>query len=50
MIQSAHDELLDEVSALKEEVGDLQMIKIRLQSRVENQDRELNMLKQKVSQ
>ena len=35
-MQQSHDDLLDEISALKEELGDLEMQKIRSQSRVDN--------------
>jgi len=48
MVQQSHDELIEEISMLKEEANDLQMQKIKLQSTTERQDRELFTLRQKV--
>ena len=48
MVQQSHDELIEEISMLKEEMNDLQMQKIKLQSTSERQDRELATLRQKV--
>lgn len=50
MVQQAHDELLEETNMLKEEVNDLQMQRIKLQSTVDRQDRELATLRQRVAQ
>ena len=50
MVHPAHDELLEETNMLKEEVNDLQMQRIKLQSTVDRQDRELATLRQRVAQ
>ena len=50
MVQQAHDELVEEINMLKEEVSDLQMQRIRLQSTTERQDREMATLRQRSAQ
>jgi len=49
MVQTAHDDILDEVSLLKEEVSTLQLQRIKLQATIERQDREINSLRSKVT-